>query len=85
MADFEQSRLQEEVNGGATTGKWDRMKVAGPGIGKEYKPAWLWLSSESSGKHTCSVQFLELYLEREGGCREVGKTLVGNISSPRFG
>jgi hypothetical protein len=23
--------LQEEVNGGATTGKWDRMKVAGQG------------------------------------------------------
>jgi hypothetical protein len=22
----------------ATTGKWDRMTVAGPGIGKEYKP-----------------------------------------------
>jgi len=25
------SILQEEVNGGATTGKWDRMKVAGQG------------------------------------------------------
>jgi len=30
--------FKEEINGGGTTGKWDRMKVAGPGIGEKYKP-----------------------------------------------
>jgi hypothetical protein len=61
------------------------MKVAGPGIGKEYKPAWLWLSSESSGKTMLTVSgagfgptHREEEEKKEGGGGDKGGFLLGS-------
>ena len=49
----------------ATTGKWDRMTVAGPGIGKEYKPDESGKEGQSKGqmnKNSLLHLFLGLFV-----------------------